>query len=134
MDCGTRQPPGRWIRENGRAEVVVSSPAVRARTTSDLVTTQLAAQPETRHDNRLYGKPAETLVEVIRELPAVETVLLVGHNPVLEDLVELLTGVTVEMKTSTVAVLPTGDRPWAEAGPGWAALDTVTTPRGVSPA
>ncbi|AXB48592.1 hypothetical protein A4R43_17990 [Amycolatopsis albispora] len=133
---GLRDAPaaGRWIRERGPApELVVSSPAVRARTTADLVSTELAAQPETRHDERLYGEPAETVVEVLRELPAVETVLLVGHNPVLEDLVGLLTGVTVEMKTSTVAVL-TSDLPWAEAGPGWAALDTVTTPRGVSPA
>ncbi|QFU87604.1 histidine phosphatase family protein [Amycolatopsis sp. YIM 10] len=133
---GLRDAPaaGRWIRENGPApEMVVCSPAVRARTTADLVTTELAAQPDTRHDERLYGEPAETVVEVLRELPAVETVLVVGHNPVLEDLVELLTGITVEMKTSTVAVL-TGDRPWAEAGPGWAELDTITTPRGVSPA
>ncbi|MFI6032522.1 SixA phosphatase family protein [Amycolatopsis magusensis] len=133
---GLRDAPaaGRWIRENGPApQVVVSSPAVRARTTCDLVTTELPAQPELRHEDRLYGEPAETLVEVLRELPDVETVMLVGHNPVLEDLVALLTGVTVEMKTSTIAVL-TGDRPWAEAGENWAKLDTVTTPRGVSPA
>ena len=76
----------------------------------------------TRLDDRVYAASAGELLGVVRELPdAARTVALVGHNPGLEDLLELLTGAWVSMPTSAVAVLElTGD--WPDAGPGSATL------------
>ena len=54
--------------------------------------------------------------------------LLVGHNPGLEDLVNVLTGVSYPMKTSSIAVLSSRTG-WAHAGVRWAQLDDSVTPR-----
>ena len=104
------------------------SPALRTRQTWELVASELETVPEVRYDERLYG--TSTYAEVVRELPDdARTVLLVGHNPDVEDLAALLTGSPVRFKTATIAVL-IGSGAWKDAGPGWATLETVVTPRG----
>jgi phosphohistidine phosphatase len=115
---GRRQAPeaGRWIRDHlSPLDLAVVSPAARARSTWELVAAELE-DVATRLDDRVYAASADELLEVVRELPAgARTVALVGHNPGLEDLVELLTGEWVAMPTSAVAVLElAGD--WAGAG------------------
>lgn len=129
---GRRDAPaaGRWLRERKTLDLVVCSPALRTRQTWELVASELETVPEVQYVQRLYGTSAETYAEVVRELPDdARTVLLVGHNPNVEDLAALLTGSPVRYKTATIAVL-IGSSPWADAGPGWATLDTVVTPRG----
>jgi phosphohistidine phosphatase len=55
--------------------------------------------------------------------------VLVGHNPGLQDLVELLSGEVRELKTSAIAVLSWAGT-WLDAGPRVAALDAHARPRG----
>jgi phosphohistidine phosphatase len=121
---GRRQAPeaGRWIRDHlDPLDLAVVSPAARARGTWELVVAELD-DVETRLDERVYAASAEELLEVVQELPAgTRTVALVGHNPGLEDLLELLTGEWVAMPTSAVAVLEL-DGDWPTAGAGSATL------------
>ena len=80
-------------------------------------------------DDRLYGASDRQLRDVLRTLPdATRTVLVIGHNPGLEDLVDMLTGVQSPLKTSSIAVLSSRFG-WAEAGVRWARLDSTVTPR-----
>ena len=80
-------------------------------------------------DERLYGASDQELIQVVRELPdSLRAVLLVGHNPGLEELVGVLTGVSYPMKTSSIAVLSSRTG-WAKAGVRWAQLDDSVTPR-----
>ncbi|MGN6577815.1 MAG: SixA phosphatase family protein [Nocardioides sp.] len=121
---GRRQAPeaGLWIREHlDPLDLAVVSPAVRARSTWELVAAQLG-DVATRVDERVYAASAEELLEVVRGLPGrARTVALVGHNPGLEDLLELLTGEWATMPTSALAVLElAGD--WADASSGSATL------------
>lgn len=129
---GRREAPlaGRWLAEHVHGiDLVVCSSAVRARTTWMRAGAELDPAPETRVDERVYAASARELVAVARELPdAAGTVLFVGHNPGLEDLVEELSGAPCELKTSSIAVL-SGRGDWAGIGPGWARLDAVQTPR-----
>jgi phosphohistidine phosphatase len=68
-------------------------------------------------------------VAVARELPdAIRTVLIIGHNPGLEELVEELAAADCVLKTSSIAVL-SGPGDWAAVAPGWATLDAEATPR-----
>lgn len=131
-DRGMREAPaaGRWLRDHLPAiDLVLCSPAVRARQTWSLVSAELGALPDIHHEARLYGASTEELLALARDLPGgARTVLFVGHNPGLEDFVGLLTGTPHGLKTSAVAVL-TGPGPWASAGPGWARLDESATPR-----
>ena len=116
---GRRQVPeaGRWLADNvGVIDLAVVSPAERTRETWRLAAAELAAPPPVREDDRVYAGSAHSLLGVLRELPGeVGTVVLVGHNPGVEDLVASLTGRGVPMPTSALAVI---DLPgaWPAAG------------------
>jgi phosphohistidine phosphatase len=116
---GRRQAPeaGRWLATNvERLDVAVVSPAERTRSTWMLASAELAAPPPTRFDERVYGATASELLAVLRELDEDEsTAILVGHNPGLEDLASTLTGRSVPMPTSALAVMNL-DGPWSTAG------------------
>jgi len=97
-------------------DLAVVSPATRARSTWDLAAAELAALPPTRIDDRVYAASDDELLAVLRELPDhVKTVVLVGHNPGIEDLVSRLTGGWAPMPTSALAVI-TVPGSWSSAG------------------
>ena len=128
---GRRQAPeaGRWLAENiDEIDLAVVSPAHRARTTWDLAAAELDRQPETRTDDRVYNASVPDLLGVVRELPDdADTVVLVGHNPGIEDLASLLTNQSVPMPTSAIAVLES-DTAWRSAGESWATLRVTGRP------
>lgn len=130
---GRRQAPeaGRWLAANvDGIDLAVVSPATRARSTWDLVAAELDVPPRTRIDDRVYAASDRELLTVVRELPEeVGTVVLVGHNPGIEDLASTLTGETVPMPTSALAVI-TVPGPWSTAGRRRAALRTSGRPPG----
>lgn len=72
-------------------DLVLCSPAERARQTWELVAPVLGATPEVRFDRRLYLASEEELLARVRAAPdGARRVLLVGHNPGLENLTGLL--------------------------------------------
>jgi len=114
---GRREAPlaGRWLAENvfDINHVLVSS-ATRTRQTWQLVANELGDEPTVGFDDRIYEASTDTLYEVISGAPeTASTLLLIGHNPGLEDLVVRLAAVDgeklvqVEQKfpTSAIAVL-----------------------------
>jgi phosphohistidine phosphatase len=119
---GRRQAPeaGRWLADNiDGIDLAVVSPAHRARTTWELASMELGERPPTRIDDRVYGG---SLLSVVRDLSDdAQTVVLVGHNPGMEDLASLLTNRSVTMPTSAIAVLESAIA-WASAGESWATL------------
>ncbi|HEY3605922.1 MAG TPA: histidine phosphatase family protein [Pseudonocardiaceae bacterium] len=130
---GERDAPavGRWLRDHVPGiDLTVCSPAVRTRQTWRLAAAQLDGTPAFRLDERIYDADVDDLRSVLRELPdTARTVVLVGHNPGLSDLVHVLTGDRAELKTSSVAVLRGPDR-WTDLDRGAAELAEFETPRG----
>ncbi|GAB3053582.1 histidine phosphatase family protein [Intrasporangium mesophilum] len=128
---GRRQAPeaGVWLaRHVDRIDLAVVSAANRTRSTWDLVAAELDAPPETLTEERLYAASDRELLAVVRELPEdAETVVLVGHNPGLEDLAWTLTGEPVALPTSALAVI-TLSRPWSAAGQDVGVLQTSGRP------
>ena len=128
---GRRQVPvaGRWLADNvGVIDLAVVSPAERTRETWRLASVELAVPPPVREDDRVYAASPSALLGVVRELPGeLAAVVLVGHNPGLEDLVANLTGRYVPMPTSALAVI---DLPgtWSAAGSDAAELRTHGRP------
>jgi phosphohistidine phosphatase len=122
---GRRQVPeaGRWLADNaGDIDLALVSPAERTRQTWRLAAAELALPPPVREDDRVYAGSAPSLLGVLRELPGeVATVVLVGHNPGVEDLVASLTGRWVPMPTSALAVIELAG-PWSAAGKAAAEL------------
>ncbi|WP_332662430.1 SixA phosphatase family protein [Aeromicrobium sp.] len=128
---GRRQVPlaGRWLADNvGVIELAVISPAERARETWRLAAAELAVPPPVREDDRVYAGSARSLLGILRELPGeLATVVLVGHNPGLEDLVASLTGRSVPLPTSALAVIDLPG-PWSAAANTAAELRTHGRP------
>jgi phosphohistidine phosphatase len=116
---GRHQAPeaGQWLATNiDRIDLAVVSPAQRARSTWDLASAELAEPPATQVDDRVYAASDDELLAVVRGLPDhAETVVLVGHNPGIEDLLSRLTGEWAPMPTSALAVI-TVPGPWSSAG------------------
>ncbi|MDH6236794.1 histidine phosphatase family protein [Cryobacterium sp. CG_9.6] len=114
-DRGRQQAPlvGKWL--NHHLPVIdraVVSPAVRAQTTWSLAAEELAMHPPAVTDARMYAASSMQLLAVMRGLPSdASTVVLIGHNPGIEDVVALLTGHSVHMNTSALAVI-TFDGGW----------------------
>jgi phosphohistidine phosphatase len=94
---GQRDAPrmGTWIRENDVVpDHVVSSPARRAAETVHLMVAEMGVDEETIvFVDEIYDAAVSDLLDVLADCPAARRrVLLVGHNPALEDLVEHLAG------------------------------------------
>jgi phosphohistidine phosphatase len=88
---------GAWLAHRKYApELVVCSPARRTRQTWHGVALGMAdagstASPEVRYDPHLYDGDEDALLRAVRAAPdAVSTVVLVGHNPPVSILSELL--------------------------------------------
>ena len=128
---GRRQAPdaGRWLAANiNGIDLAVVSPASRAGSTWDLVAGQLDVAPPTQIDDRIYAASSQELLTVVRQLPdEAHTVVLVGHNPGLEDLAGMLTGEPIALPTSALAVLALSGS-WSSAGRDSAELRTAGRP------
>lgn len=100
----------------------------------------MGTPPPVRLDGRLYGADVPELLEAVREVPdQVATLLLIGHNPGLEELVLELAGdsldgalddVRTKFPTSAVAILAWHGANWEELAPGAALLTDMVVPRG----
>lgn len=106
---GLREVPetAAWIAaHHPLIDLAVVSPARRAQQTWQLVAEALPAEPEVVTDERVYAAWGRDLADLVRALPgAAACVVLVGHNPGLEELVAELTGEGVELPTSAAAVI-----------------------------
>jgi len=91
---GRRDAPviGRWLRDHGYLpDVVICSAALRTRQTWDLIAPELGRSPRVTFEPRAYAASAQTLLYLVRELPAAcQAALLIGHNPGVADLVTAL--------------------------------------------
>ncbi len=109
---------GRYLSTNGRVpDLIISSTAVRAHTTADLVVASAGWESSVELDERLYGAGPMEVIGVIREVDdAVGRLLLVGHQPTWSMVVSGLTGGQyVEMPTAAVAVIDF-DAAWRALG------------------
>ncbi len=96
-------------------DAVVSSSAVRAATTAELVAQACGYEGEIDRRRALYMAAPRAYLRVINELPDKTTrVLVVGHNPGMEDLLEALCGRAQRMPTGALAVLEVDVKHWSD--------------------
>lgn len=140
---GRRDAPaaGRALAEaDCLPDLALCSTAVRARRTWELAAAEWGTPPPVRYDRRLYAASPAGLLAVAHEVPAeMETLLLIGHNPGLEELVlaladdgldDTLERVRTKFPTSAIAVLSWYGTTWRALTPGTALLTSMTVPRG----
>ncbi|MGW0712773.1 SixA phosphatase family protein [Streptomyces sp. NPDC002643] len=140
---GRRDAPvaGRVLAETDcLPDLALCSTAVRARQTWESVSAHLGTPPPVRYESRMYGADVDELLDVLHEVPdEVRTLLLVGHNPGLEELVLDLAGealgdalddVRTKFPTSAIAFLSWHGDSWTSLTPGTALLTDMVVPRG----
>jgi phosphohistidine phosphatase len=110
---------GRYVRKMKirpeLLQLLLCSTAERARQTAALVSESAGLATETRYDERIYEADASRLLEVVSQIEdAAGVVLLVGHNPGLESLLESLTGETRRMPTAALACVALDVEKWGK--------------------
>lgn len=121
---------GRVLAERDLApDLVISSTAIRARTTAELAAEAGSWLGSIAQDETLYGASSREVIGVASAAPAVECLMLVGHQPTWSSTVYQLTGEFVDMKTAAVAVIESRIDHWVELSPGLGRLVEVLYPR-----
>jgi phosphohistidine phosphatase len=104
---GQRDAPrvGQRLRQEGPApELIVSSSARRALATAEAVAAAVAYDHEIAVTRSLYHAGVAECIEILQSLPdKVNVVMIVGHNPGLEELLFALTGAHESMPTAALA-------------------------------
>ena len=138
---------GRKARDLGVSpDRLIASPAARVKQTLESFFEGLGQSIEPIWDKRIYLASSSTLLDVIRETDAsVEHLMLVGHNPGLEDLIldlvpddgssPLRDIVEIKYPTASLAQLSWDGTDWQSLGPeSGVHIDTLTRPRDLDPA
>lgn len=118
-------------------DVVLCSPAVRTTQTLELIREGLGAGVEVLVEDELYGASAHQLLARLRCLPEqVRSVMVVGHNPGLQELTLLLARqgplrerAQAHFPTAALATLAVRRGGWAALGPAKATLVDYREPR-----
>lgn len=122
---------GKLIRKRKlRVDLVLCSPAERARQTAALVKESAGLAAGLLYDERIYEADAARLLEVVSQAAeAVGTLLLVGHNPGLEELLTFLTGEERRLPTAALACVALDVEKWGKARAGAGRLEWLVRPK-----
>ncbi len=137
---------GRRLHDLGmHFDRVVASPALRVKETIDSLEEGYGEALELHFDRRVYLASAAALLEVIHSAPdSADSLLLIGHNPGLEDLVFLLVPdrendlerdkVEEKYPTAAVAEINLDVSSWSAVAAGCGHLARFIRPRDLDPA
>jgi phosphohistidine phosphatase len=131
---------GQYLARHGlRPDTVLVSSARRTRETYDFVAPAFTEAPPVAYDGRLYEAPPETLLGVVRETAdAAHTLLVIGHNPGMQRLADLLIktgdirarqGLAEKFPTAALAVIDLPVDRWSKIAPHSGRLDRFVTPK-----
>ncbi|MBV9242393.1 MAG: histidine phosphatase family protein [Acidobacteria bacterium] len=130
---GRRAAPfmGRLLRDRGvEPELIISSPAKRARKTAKLFREAGEFDAEIIYEERIYEAAPGTLLQVVTQADnELRSLMLVGHNPGMEGLIQVLTGRIEPMPTAAVAVIEVAADNWADVSSAGARLQMILRPR-----
>jgi phosphohistidine phosphatase len=130
---------GRHLADSGIPfDLAVCSTATRTRETWKIAVQEFPRRPRTVYEERVYEASPGELIAVLNETPdEARNVLLIGHNPGMHGLAEILAGETGGdarermnrrgFPTSAFAVL-TFDGSWKVVEPGVATLEDYWAP------
>ena len=96
-------------------DLILCSSAVRTHITALLVAKACTYTGEIQKTRKLYLAEPEAYIEVLRQVAENhERVLVVGHNPGLEALIEALTGEAMAMPTAALAYIELSLKRWGD--------------------
>ena len=122
---------GRLIKKRKlQPDLVLSSPAERARQTTQLVIEAAGLKTELRYDERIYEATVVRLFDIVTQVDDESNlVMIVGHNPGLEELLEALTGEARSLPTAALACIELDVEKWNKARAGTGRLEWLVKPK-----
>jgi phosphohistidine phosphatase len=125
------------VRLESAPELVLCSSAERTRETLELLRPALAATSRISLEAELYAASADELLERIRAVPeAVASVMLIGHNPGLQELALVLASaggalgrLEAKFPTGALVTLTLADTTWRELSRADAVLAAYVVPK-----
>jgi phosphohistidine phosphatase len=110
-------------------DLILCSPAKRARQTARLVLEAAKLDVPVSFENAIYEASSEELIEVLSAQNSARSILLIGHNPGLEDLVGELTGRLERFPTAALASIELGIGTWQGITRGAGQLCWIIRPK-----
>jgi phosphohistidine phosphatase len=96
-------------------QLVLSSSAVRAADTARIFCEICACTDNIIYEDSLYLAEADTYISQLKALPdSIERVMLVGHNPGLESLLQMLSTRVESLPTAVIAYITLPVKQWSE--------------------
>jgi len=133
---GKRDAPrmGEWIRLNGSPpELIVSSPAKRAKATTQAVADVLGSKTSVQWWDELYPGDVNATMKRIRQLSnEIDRVMIVAHNPHQEELVSYLAAdghLRLRLPTTAIALLAGEIESWKQLSESKFYLRGFVTPK-----
>lgn len=94
---------------------IYCSPALRARLTAETIINETDYKGEIQYLDPLYMAEPETYLDVLSKLPDTqERVMVIGHNPGLESVLQVISGRLESLPTSAVAYISLHIKNWQE--------------------
>jgi phosphohistidine phosphatase len=137
---------GQYLRDHDlHFDRITGSPAIRVVETLEEVAAALGETIAPAWDKRVYLASGVTLLDVVHDTPDdIESLMLVGHNPGLEDLILMLVPdragdeardqVEEKFPTASIAEIMFDTDHWADIKPGSGSLVRFVRPRDLDPA
>lgn len=110
---------GKRLAKRGvKPDLIVSSPAKRALVTAEAIARTLDYKPkDIMTNNELYVSEADNLLDIIHGFDdKLEDVMLVGHNPALDELAHRLSSKIDHLPTCAVVRLSFDTQSWSAVG------------------
>ena len=100
---------GKEMAERGLIPTaILASDSIRTRQTTALISEAFPAKPDITFLPELYSASAAEIMNIVASCAAdARSILVVGHNPGVEEIVRRLAGREIRLKTSAVAVFET---------------------------
>jgi phosphohistidine phosphatase len=122
---------GKVMKERKVApDVILCSPAKRTKQTIKLVNETAKLKTGVTFNDAIYDASAADLRKLIRkQKKSVEGILLIGHNPGLEEFLELLTGKYERMPTAALVQINLNADDWSDIEDGANKLAWIVRPK-----
>ena len=121
---------GEFVTAHGLApDLVLTSSAVRTRTTTELAASAGNWNTEIVTVADLYGADLTTVLDLVKGVSGVNRLMVVGHEPTMSGFLGRMSGSRLRVTTATLAVLRLYSDRWADAAWGTAEVELYVRPK-----
>lgn len=113
-------------------DLIISSPAVRAQNTAEIIVRHLKYSGEIRTERTVYYEGTGEMLSMIQDFPAeLNKVMIFGHNPTMENIVRFMLQMDApfEMPTSGMACIESMANSWEYFAPRSVYMRWLLIPR-----